>query len=216
MPDFFRNAALRLKGNPVLELLPRRFPLSIPNINRLGPGALALDCGANVGEITSALARTGCDVVAFEPNPYCVEFLNNRFRYRKNVTVIAKAVSDNNGEQKLFFHKDIDGIAGSEASSLEAEKGNLDNEKCAIVKTEVLSEFLKKIDRPVNLLKIDVEGHEDIVLRDLILSQSFDRIDFAIVEVHDEKYDFMKPRIIDLKRLIRETGLEEKIDLTWH
>ena len=35
----------------------------------LGRGDLAIDCGANVGHVTAALARTGAEVHAFEPNP---------------------------------------------------------------------------------------------------------------------------------------------------
>src|SRR5215213_9742927 len=35
----------------------------------LKPGDLAIDCGANVGEITARMRASGATVYAFEPNP---------------------------------------------------------------------------------------------------------------------------------------------------
>jgi FkbM family methyltransferase len=199
-----------------MELVPRKSKYYIPNFEILGPGKLAIDCGANIGEVTSTLARSGCDVIAFEPNPLCVKFLRSRFRFRKNVRIIPKAVSDSNKKKNLYLHKDLSGLCGSEASSLEISKNNLDTKQSVIVDTQILSDFIFSINRKVTLLKIDVEGHEDVVLRELILSGVFSQIELAIVEVHDGKYDFMKPRIDALKNLVAEKGLVEKIDLTWH
>lgn len=38
-------------------------------LQRLGPGDLAIDCGANRGKISRKLARTGAEVIAYEPDP---------------------------------------------------------------------------------------------------------------------------------------------------
>lgn len=205
-----------MKKNPFIELLPRAFKVQIPDIQKLGPGCLAIDCGANIGEVTSLLARTGCDVIAFEPNPYCNAYLDKRFKFRKNITVVPCAVSDSTGIQDLYLHKDLEGLSGSEASSLEKSKHNLDPAKAVHVKTLILSEYLLNLNRRVSILKIDVEGHEDIVLKDLMENNAFSLIDKAVVEVHDDKYDFMKPRISDLKKQISAMGLEYKINLNWH
>ena len=41
----------------------------------LKPGDVAIDCGANVGDISKRLLASGADVIAFDPEPWAVEKL---------------------------------------------------------------------------------------------------------------------------------------------
>src|SRR5689334_14105818 len=59
----------------------------------LGPDDIALDCGANVGEFTELLARTGCQVFAFEPDPYAFSRLSERLANFPNARLMNAAVS---------------------------------------------------------------------------------------------------------------------------
>jgi 16S rRNA A1518/A1519 N6-dimethyltransferase RsmA/KsgA/DIM1 with predicted DNA glycosylase/AP lyase activity len=45
----------------------------------LRPGDVVVDCGANRGDVTEALAGSGATVHAFEPDPYNLARLQERF-----------------------------------------------------------------------------------------------------------------------------------------
>src|SRR4051794_32403355 len=65
------------------------------------PGDILVDCGANVGDVTSSFARTGATVYAFEPDPLCFSVLSKRFSLTPNVTCFHKGVMDRNCEMVL-------------------------------------------------------------------------------------------------------------------
>lgn len=67
----------------------------------LRPGDLALDCGANLGVVTDILARSGADVVAFEPDPWTFAQLSARFDGVANVTLVNAAVGVGAGTVRL-------------------------------------------------------------------------------------------------------------------
>jgi hypothetical protein len=63
--------------------LKRSSKLSFLNIGLeldVSPSDVIIDCGANVGDITSVFARTRATVYAFEPNPFCDAVLERRFK----------------------------------------------------------------------------------------------------------------------------------------
>ena len=53
----------------------------------LRPGDVAIDCGANVGEVSARLLETGADVIAFDPEPWAVERLRERFQNEPRFTL---------------------------------------------------------------------------------------------------------------------------------
>src|SRR5437868_3391265 len=71
----------------------------------LREGDLAIDCGANVGEITARMRSSGAEVYAFEPNPQAFTALYRRFAADAGVHCLPKAVLDSPGTVKLFFHQ---------------------------------------------------------------------------------------------------------------
>ena len=60
-------------GKPELDRV-----VDIAAFHRLGPGDVAIDCGANLGAITRIMARGGAEVHAFEPNPDAYAVLKAR------------------------------------------------------------------------------------------------------------------------------------------
>jgi hypothetical protein len=75
-----------LGRGPVLQLHQLRTMLSV------SPSDTLVDCGANVGQVTSQFARTGANVYAFEPNPICYRTLQERFKFVRNVTIYHSGV----------------------------------------------------------------------------------------------------------------------------
>lgn len=128
------------------------------------PGTLAVDGGANVGHMTSALAHAmgEGEVRAFEPHPLICSILSeNVSRVKKEVPSIQVktlrvALSDRVGTAEMHVStrwKENAGIASleerSEARAFEVSTGCLDIE----------------VEGPIHLLKLDVEGHEKAVLK---------------------------------------------------
>ena len=68
----------------------------------LKPGDLAIDCGANVGDVSERLLASGADVIAFDPEPWAVEKLQARFKGASRFELMNVAVGTENGEIQMF------------------------------------------------------------------------------------------------------------------
>jgi len=90
------------------------------------------------------------------------------------------AVDENKGKMTFYFDKDT---PGNPCMSLYM-KGNASID----VKVERLSAYLQEIEKPhkrnIDLLKLDVEGSEHGVLRDLIKTKKIASIKEMIIEYH--------------------------------
>ena len=150
--------------------------------DRLKPGDTFVDVGANSGFFTLlASIRVGAagKVWSFEPVPSMRGRLQTNLTLNgmSNVAVHDVAVSNASGE--CVFHEGPSGHKG--VSSLRA----LDNEaKSFTVTTRPLDEIIPETS-PVKLIKIDVEGAEQLVvegMRRLVMRQRPD----IVVEVTDQ------------------------------
>ncbi len=65
----------------------------------------AIDCGANIGEISSSFLDKGAKVYAFEPNKAAFNILEQRMSDHPWVVCYNMAVSDKNENTKLYLHK---------------------------------------------------------------------------------------------------------------
>jgi FkbM family methyltransferase len=183
---------------------------------RLGPSDVAIDCGANVGEVTALLSAAGATVYAFEPNPHAFAKLARRFAGQPNVHCIQQGVLDRHDRMRLYLHKQAarDEVKWSTGSSLLAEKSNVDRERSVEVEVIDLSEFIERLGRPVTLLKLDVEGVECRILRKLIDTGVSEKITHILVETHDAKMPELKAETDALRAAIAERGLRN-IRLDW-
>lgn len=64
-------------------------------------GDLCFDIGAHLGNRTNAWLKMGATVVAVEPQPACVEFLERKFSNQINFQLITKAVGEKVGQAKF-------------------------------------------------------------------------------------------------------------------
>lgn len=181
----------------------------------LGRGKVAIDCGANIGAYTVILARTGAEVHAFEPNPHAFGELSKRVKRYSNVFLYNKAVSSHDGRANLFFHKEVaeDPIYHSTSASLEKNKSNIDDNNYAEVEIIDFGNFVEKIGR-VDLLKMDIEGHEIEVLNCLIDRGLIENIGSAFIELHDRDHPALKFETDKLRSKMTKVGIH--FDLDWH
>jgi FkbM family methyltransferase len=128
---------------------------SVPNL--VVRGGTALDIGANHGVYSYFMVRHFDQVVAFEPQPACVETLETWAKGRVDVRQVA--LSDQAGEGQLTIpvksgvpltgYARLDGAVDGVRSQLAVRLERLDDQG---------------LD-DVRFIKIDVEGHELSVLR---------------------------------------------------
>ncbi len=185
-------------------------------IRKLGPGDIAIDCGANVGEITVKLAKTGASVYAFEPNPYAFGKLQDKTRGLQNVVCLNKGVWDRNTTTRLYFHRE----AGknqefwSFASSIFQTKSNVDPDHFIDTEMIDLAEFISHLNKPVSLLKIDIEGAECEVLEKILLTGIHKKIKLTLVETHDRKIPGLQEKTNRIRSRIKELDINN-IKLSW-
>ena len=92
------------------------------------PGDIAIDCGANLGDVTVPLAANGATVHAFEPNPHAFRVLQKRTARFPNVHCYNQGVLDRPDKLRLYLHKRAAGnqVKWANGSSLLAFKANVD------------------------------------------------------------------------------------------
>ncbi len=182
----------------------------------LKPGDIAIDCGANVGNITAKMAKTGVKVYAFEPNPHAYAALTKRFAKNPAVHCMNKAVWDHTGILKLYFHKNSssDPIKWSSGSSLVAAKTNIEPDQYVEVEVIDLTQFITDLGKPIKLLKLDVEGVECDILNKLIDEGLVQSISSIVAETHEARIPHLASSVEALQEKIITHNLSN-INLNW-
>lgn len=207
----------QLRRSPTLRLGADLFKTQAGQIEiDISPGAIIIDCGANVGDITSLFCRTGATVYAFEPNPLCFKILSTRFLALRSVHCFNQAVMDRDCRMMLRTpdpHGNWDALDCTIASSV------IPGADDAYTEVEVecidLDRFIQSLGRRVRLLKLDIEGAEVCVLNRLLDSRTIDRIDYIVAETHEKDFDDLKVPIATLRERIEKAGLAKRVRLDW-
>lgn len=137
---------------------------------------LAVDVGANVGYFTALLSARARDV-AFEPHPAIAEKLaaNVQLMTRGDVVIRRCAVSDTTATAQL-------GIPAGFAANQETAGIGVAAEKSVVVNTVRLDDIIGV--RTVDVMKVDVEGHELAALTGAEVALSEGRIRNIFFEDH--------------------------------
>lgn len=183
--------------------------------NSLKSGEIAIDCGANVGKITRKMARPGVDVYAFEPDSAAFKALVLNTAGLSNVTCFNKAVSDHAGTEKIYFSSryDEDPEKWSTGSTLVASKPNVDPSRFVMCEVVDLAEFIKSLNKPIGVLKMDIEGEEVKVLNKLIDLGLHAKVRKIVVETH-ERIQVLAEPTARLRQRIAELKIKN-MNLDW-
>ncbi len=186
----------------------------------LNENSVVIDCGANIGDITSVFSRFGCKVYSFEPTEKTFNVLQKRFKKQLNVECFKKAVHIRNENLKFYHHEfsKQNEIYWSTGNSLLQEKSNVNEDDYEIVECIDFVEFINSLvlkENQIDLVKIDIEGAEVELINYIIDSGSINNIKQIICEVHDKKYKFLSEKTNLLRQKIIDNNLSDKINLDW-
>ncbi len=127
---------------------------------------LVLDIGGNVGDYAAAMRRhaPSCDIVVFEPAQINVESLTRRFADDALTSIVAAAVSDADGSATLYSDRHGSGAASLLKRRLDHIDESFDCHES--VSTISLDRHWRDVlhGAPIDILKLDIEGHEFRVL----------------------------------------------------
>ena len=141
------------------------------------PAQDAIDVGANEGSYVHFMRRYARQVYAFEPVPWLAERLRDKFR--SGVIVRGVALSDGAGRARLRIPV-IGGELITGLSSLDSPASGTEMREFE-VETAALDDIYAG---DLGFIKIDVEGHEDAVLRGCrrTIARCRPRVQIEIVE----------------------------------
>ncbi len=127
------------------------------------PGWTVLDVGANVGYFALLAADAGgaeSDVIAFEPNPHMRDLLEQTVRLNQaQITIVPAACGERSGSIALHLSPD------ARNSGLSTVLDHIENAVRLTVPLLRLDEFCAERGTVPDLVKVDVEGAEEMVLR---------------------------------------------------
>lgn len=182
------------------------FVLETYRFETANPNPFIIDCGANVGMATMyfKLTHPQASVLAFEPDPRTFGLLKRN--------VVNNALSNVQLEQAALCADDREVDFFVDVAHSGGLQNSLDPRRAQGVRTTVrgvrMSSF---IDRPVDLLKLDVEGAELAVLGELAASGRLNQVAQLIIEFHHH-LDPDEDRLSELLTLLERSGFGYQVN----
>ncbi len=141
-----------------------------------------IDCGTNIGMSLLYFRRQAPNsiIIAFEPNPYTFKIVKENVLTNK-LDVGLHNIGLGLESAEVDFYTDINDLSSQSASvtrHLATKNYDLISFKVNIKK---LSDY---IDRPIDILKLDIEGSEGEVLEDISITGKINLINKIFIEYH--------------------------------
>ncbi len=163
-----------------------------------------IDVGAYIGlSILYFKSRyPNAHIIAFEPNPNIFPLLEENVEYNnlKNVQLHNIAIGGNTRDQELYIESS--GFAAFSTASFRKDAWNgKQKSRPIVVKSKPLSKYINK---RVDILKIDTEGTEYEIIKELDEGGSFSKIENLLVEYHPSK----NSKLQNLVKILRKNGYD--------
>lgn len=127
-----------------------------------GHPKLAIDVGGNRGDYAAGIRAKApqCEIIVFEPSRYNVDRLGIRFAADPLVTIEPFGLSDRTTDATLFTNEPGSGAASLSKRNLKHFGVEFDQQEAISLLTFDQYWETKLASRPIDLLKLDIEGHE--------------------------------------------------------
>lgn len=171
---------------------------------------IILDCGANIGMavIFFKWLYPNSKIYAFEPDPKTFVLLEKNINANnfKDVYLDNSAIMDKEGTTVFFNKADS---PGSLTMSVNSSRSNGDS---ISVRTISLNSFLRRSGfDAVDFAKIDIEGSEDVLIKDVFVGGSMSIVKAFAIEYH-HKIGNDKSKLGRFLGLLEQAGFEYQID----
>ncbi len=189
-------------------------------LSMLRPGDVVVDCGANQGDVTAPLAETGAEVQAFEPDPYNLAKLTERFFGVANVHLRGAAVGVAPGTVRLMraANWDANPDLASVKSTVVAGGQNIaegDGIDVPLIDFPAFLGGLIAAHGRVAFVKMDIEGAELDLLDAMLKQRLFDDIQLTVAETHERKFKELRPRFAALRDAMAAAYPPTRVNLDW-
>lgn len=186
----------------------------------LRPGDLAIDLGANMGVVTEVLARTGADVIAFEPDPWTFAKLTERFAESPNVRLVNAAVGVGGGTVRLMRAENFDAnpTGASVKSTILSGGRQIDEGQSIDVPLVDFPSFLAEqlqTRAEIAFVKMDIEGAELDILEAMDRDGLFAQVRVLVAETHERKFRDLRPRYRALRESFAAKYNPDRVSLDW-
>jgi len=195
---FYPNAEFDSLMIPAIfrEIYQQRLYDNIP-INK---ESVMVDLGANIGLVTQYFKDKVKIIYAVEPAKEHFTALkqNKEYNHWDNVEIFNLAISDKDGEANLYHN-----INNHTSHSL--IQNNQQGQE--VVKTMRLDTFFEENNiEKVDFLKFDVEGAENIIIRDESFAKVAKKIQYILIEFHSYENWEKKENLKDLMKYLKRLG----------
>ena len=185
---------------------------------RLNKESVCIDLGANVGEVSEQLAQVAGHVHAFEPGQWAFAQLKKRLGHLPNVTLHNAAIGVTDG--KIILYEDPGFAERPEVYSqgTSAFRSVLwQNGLPAAFEVNVvgLSSFLQSLGKPVDLLKVDIEGADVELINALLDGPAAKLVKVMFVETHECQIPELRASTKILRKRLSSV-ITPKTYLEWH
>jgi FkbM family methyltransferase len=171
---------------------------------RVRPDDVCIDVGANIGIFTVLLARWAGNghVHAFEPMEHSASILrlNIELNHVSNTTIHTCILSDCDGDVPFA-------VAEDGAYSSIRDTARKSQQETVMVQSHRLDTFIATLERPPDVVKIDVEGAELLVLRGAAetLRNELRRPRLILAEAHEpnsRSYGYAPSDLVEFMRSV--------------
>lgn len=182
------------------------------------PHRLAVDIGANRGDVSSRLLQAGYQVYAFEPFPPVIDKLKNRLGNHPNFRLFPLAIGSENQTQELHIATDEtpdntyqDASFYSSLTKHSLSEGLVFTDTISVtVKTLASLHDTEELPKDIGLVKIDTEGFD----LEVIKGMGNYRYPVVVAEFWDQNFPFGRSgamnQLPDLVNAMKER------DYHWH
>jgi FkbM family methyltransferase len=174
------------------------------------PAPRILDCGANVGVATLFFRRRypSARITAFEADPILFAMLDKNLNANGAETVARQNVAVWTGNGSLAFRSE-----GSDSGMIASLPGAVEGE--SVVVPSVRLRDVIDAEPAIDLLKLDIEGAEDVVLADC--EPVLHRVRAMVMDLHEFDPNMRQaPGVLELLTRAGFTyAIDEFVPLTW-
>ncbi len=193
-------------------------------LNSFDKGITVFDVGANIGHYSEIIVNScayrslNYEIHLFEPTKSCFTELTNKFGQNPRLVLNNFGVSDSEGSTTIFYDTEKSGFASLYQRNLKHENISMDQQEEIVIKR--LDAYIEenKITK-IDLLKIDIEGHELFAFKGLgkyLNSDFISAIQFeyggANLDSHTslkDLYTLLQPAGFDIYKIMKK-GLEKR------